>query len=510
MSTRTRFGGSALANPYELIDDAKLNQIGLVALQTSAHLLAELCLDTVTGALRSGCVGDDLRCANGASALDVTVGAGVAWMADAADTSAVGTGFKPLVVEAAVALTLDPHDLSHPRVDLVVARPATVDDERVTRTIFDVSTGGPVTASLDTVRRLSAEVDVLTGTPGASPAEPSVPAGWMLLARVDVPAATGTVTVSDRRPLLGLGHAWAPAPARGFAVPHVISAANGGPSTACAVSAAGTSLQAKVARGDVWVFGLRRRVEAQTVTLPTHATLGTRGYVVVNQAGVAQVLSASIGWPSIPAERVVLARWQLGAAATVVSAGDLTDMRLFAPYSGAQLQPATVAAAAMARVPVGLSATVGAEVTPSPDEAAYSEITVDCQLTDADGNPIAFSGAMAASGALAFRVELVFTDPYSPQTASISAPASFSGGSPVQGIGKTLIAGSLLSTVGPLGGPSTATLYMVPALAARPDSAGRLALKVYDGAGINRSLCLLLTPLNWPGHPTLLELPFRP
>jgi hypothetical protein len=510
MSTRDRFGGSALANPYELIDDAKLNQIGLVALQNVAHQLTELCRDAVTGAPRSGCVGDDLRCANGASALDVTVGAGVAWMVDAADTSAVGTGFKPVVIDAARALTLDPHDLSHPRVDLVVARPATIDDERVTRTIFDVSTGGPVSAALDTVRRLTAEVDVLTGTPGASPAEPAVPAGWMLLCRADVPAVSGTVTLSDRRPLLGLGHAWAPAPARGFAVPHVIAAAAGAPAGACAVSAAGTSLEVKVARGDIWVFGLRRRVEAQAVALPTHATLGTRGYVVVNQAGVAQVLSASIGWPSIPAERVVLARWQLGAAATVVSAGDLTDMRSYAPYSGAQLQPATLAAAALVRVPVGLSVTVGAELTPSPDEAAYSEITVDCQLTDADGNPITFTGGMAATGALAFRVELIFTDQFSPQTPSISAPASFSSGSPVQGIGKTLIAGALLTTVGPLGGPSTSTLYMLPALVARPDAAGRLALKVYDGAGINRSLSLLLTPLNWPGHATLVELPFRP
>jgi hypothetical protein len=508
MTTRDRFGAHALGNPYELIDDVKLNQIGLGALQGIAHLLAELTRDAVTGVPRTGFVGDEGRCVPGAGALDVTVSAGVGWVEDSADTAAFGLGYKPIVLASSVSLTLDPHDSAHPRVDLVVARPATADLVRVSRTVFDVSSGGPVTASLDSARRSVGEVDVLTGTPGATPAEPTVPAGWTLLARVDVPAVSGTVTITDRRPLLGFGHAWAPPPARGYARPHVVARGLGGAAGEGEVTATGTSLVAFIASADVWIFGMRRRIAAQQVTLTASGVATTRGWISVNSAGAVVVTSSTSGLPTRPAAFVNLASFKLSAGAVALGSADLTDERAFEAYSGDQLQAGTVAASRMQRVPVALAATVGAEVSPSPDEAAYSEITVDCQLTDADGNPIALEGAMGA--ALQVRVELLYTDPYSPQTPSISAPASFAGGSPVQGIGKTLLAGTLMTLFGPLGGPSTSTLYMVPSLVARPNLVGELSFKVYDGAGINRSLALLLTPLNWPGHPTLVELPFRP
>lgn len=508
MTTRDRFGAHALGNPYELIDDVKLNQIGLGALQGVAHLLAELTRDAVTGLPRSGFVGDEGRCIPGAGALDVTVAAGVGWVEDSADVAAFGLGYKPIVLASSVALTLDPHDSAHPRVDLVVARPATADLVRVSRTVFDVATGGPITASLDSARRSVGEVDVLTGTPGASPVEPTLPAGWTLLARVDVPAVSGTVTITDRRPLLGLGHAWVPPPARGYARPHVVARGLGGAAGEGEVSATGSTLVASIASGDVWISGIRRRFAAQQVTLTASGIATTRGWISINAAGAVVVTAGTSGLPTRPAAFVNLASFKLSPAATALNPADLVDMRVFEAYSGEQLQAGTVAASRMVRVPVALLATVGAELTPSPDDASYSEIRVDCQLTDADGTPIALEGAMGA--ALQVRVELIYTDPYSPQTPSISAPASFAGGSPMQGFGKTLLAGTLMTVFGPLGGPSTATLYIVPSLVARPNLAGALSFKVYDGAGINRSLALLLTPLNWPGHATLVELPFRP
>ena len=94
-------------------------------------------------------------------------------------------GFYHLHNTSAVNVAIAAADGTHPRIDLVVAK------------VRDSEYSGSTDAG---------SIEVYTGTPAASPVEPSVGTNSYVLARVDVPAGATSITtarITDRRDILG-------------------------------------------------------------------------------------------------------------------------------------------------------------------------------------------------------------------------------------------------------------------------------------------------------------------
>jgi hypothetical protein len=102
-------------------------------------------------------------------------------------------------------VTLSAADATNPRIDAITVSPATgsMAGESIAVQIKDAITR-LVASQTKTVRtRPSATLNVVTGTPGATPAAPATPAGQILLAYAYVPALAVTPTfISDERTFL--------------------------------------------------------------------------------------------------------------------------------------------------------------------------------------------------------------------------------------------------------------------------------------------------------------------
>jgi len=105
--------------------------------------------------------------------MSVDVAAGNAWIRG---TQATAQGAYHVYNDGTVNLSVASSDATNPRIDLVIAR--------VQDSFYSGATN-------------SASVTVVTGTPAASPTDPTLPANALVLARVRVPA-TSTSVVTDR------------------------------------------------------------------------------------------------------------------------------------------------------------------------------------------------------------------------------------------------------------------------------------------------------------------------
>lgn len=152
--------------------------------------------------------------ATGASMV-VTVGAGIALFVEDDDSLFDPGDPKPTVIqhllETVINFTVDAADPTNPRFDILSAKveqPGTAgtDSQSETRIFKDQSTGSLTSQSTNKRERSRLTVTYTPGTPAASPAEPAAPAGETIFARIDVPAAAGTIAQSniiDKRMLAG-------------------------------------------------------------------------------------------------------------------------------------------------------------------------------------------------------------------------------------------------------------------------------------------------------------------
>ena len=132
--------------------------------------------DRAHGVVNSGDFAVTQRAAGANMSVDVA--AGHAWVRG---TESQHQGAYHVYNDATVNLSLAASDATNPRVDLVIIR------------VQDAFYSGETK---------TASVTVVTGTPAASPADPSLPANALVLARVRVAATTssiGTANITDVR-----------------------------------------------------------------------------------------------------------------------------------------------------------------------------------------------------------------------------------------------------------------------------------------------------------------------
>src|SRR5688572_15755804 len=196
MHPKTRPGGHVIFNTGEKITSADLNEVGTMGLQSLYNgVLARLLQDDVDGDPKEGFAGNDCL-VTVSSGLTLEVAAGVGLYYDTAATDEFGLIYRPIVVDAAFQVTLDPHE-ADPRIDVVSLAPATEDDEQESRSVKDPDAGTVSTQSVYKRRRLSYSVTVTKGTAAASPTPPSTPSGHLKIAEARVPATAGAVTLDD-------------------------------------------------------------------------------------------------------------------------------------------------------------------------------------------------------------------------------------------------------------------------------------------------------------------------
>lgn len=198
----TAHGGRMKWNTGESIGATDLERMGQIASQSLFHTLARFFRNN-TGDPQSGFFGDDCL-VSAVGGLDVQVAAGLGLIYDAAESDGYDTHYKPIVVAAADVQTLAAHDPSNPRIDLVALAPATADEDSQTDQVKDPGTGAVSSQSINKRVRHSYALQVVQGTPAASPSAPATPAGYLAVAEVTVPAGAGALTVADARDVLVL------------------------------------------------------------------------------------------------------------------------------------------------------------------------------------------------------------------------------------------------------------------------------------------------------------------
>jgi len=349
VTTRPRFGPYRLTEPYELWDAEAQNKVGLAALQSLFHLMAEFCYDPLADAPISGFAGNGFKVTTGAGDLGIVVDAGFGMGVVAGSPGEWDAHYAPLVKTNDTPITLAAH-AAQARIDLICARASTVDDESTTRTVWDTGTGTSTSATLDTRRRYQAEIQVVEGTPGTPPSAPATPAGWMALAEAFVPATAGARTLLDRRSILQLGQHFTHGPDRPHAGNHVMrdSYASVVGELEVARLGAAPSLQLLVQPGESHIEGRRYRYSRPT-TLTTLPDGGNPRWATVycNQGNIQIIHGAPAGSPVKPGliaglGQMRLADVYLPAAATTVDPADIDDVRQFGHIKAEHMQPDSV------------------------------------------------------------------------------------------------------------------------------------------------------------------------
>jgi hypothetical protein len=125
-----------------------------------------------------------------AASFNVTLGDAEALAFDAAGVTADESPYQVLAWAALPALVFGAPDPVNPRIDLVVATPATLASDVVSRNILtNPSTRSQSPANVPKTSAPSAAVAVVAGTAAGTPAPPAVPAGSVALYEVWIPAA---------------------------------------------------------------------------------------------------------------------------------------------------------------------------------------------------------------------------------------------------------------------------------------------------------------------------------
>lgn len=158
--------------------------------QVLAALLSKSAINTVrAGILQS--TGSDLAVtANGTPNMTVNVAAGALTFPDSAGAAYVGTN------TATKSVTIAASDPTNPRLDLIIFRVYDNEAGDVAPTSNQTQPGS--TAGTAPVQTKTGDIEVVPGTPGAVPVEPSLPTTrCVVLKRVRVRAATASILTSD-------------------------------------------------------------------------------------------------------------------------------------------------------------------------------------------------------------------------------------------------------------------------------------------------------------------------
>jgi len=132
---------------------------------------------------------------------------GVGFISDAAQVSPEPQ--KRLLYRSAdVTQLISSPDSVNDRIDIVCLRAGVVDELTGSRKFKDATTSVITTQSLVIQKDWEAEILVVDGTPGVSPAAPAIPSGYIKIAEVYVTAVTGIANgaaITDTRSLMPIG-----------------------------------------------------------------------------------------------------------------------------------------------------------------------------------------------------------------------------------------------------------------------------------------------------------------
>lgn len=137
-------------------------------------------------------------------ATHVSVRAGVGIQNDGAQVSPESTR-RMFYRASAVTLVLAAADPTNPRRDIVVAKANRVTTVSQSRNVKDFVTQVVAPQTLVVETDWQSDLQVVTGTPAGSPVDPAVPAGYIKLASILVPATTGPTSqsnITDTRTLM--------------------------------------------------------------------------------------------------------------------------------------------------------------------------------------------------------------------------------------------------------------------------------------------------------------------
>lgn len=515
-------GAQMLFTQGELATETDLERMGSLAAQTAIHLMARLFQET-GGTPTSGFFEDD--CKVTASGLTATVATGWGFQYDSAATATYALSWKPIVVSTAQNVTINAHDASNIRHDIIAIKADTDDDQNAVVSVYDLVSESWSAPSTPKRRVWSHAIEYVPGTASSTPTDPATPSGYIAIARIRVPAVSGSVSVDDLRPMLQLGRDFSRDPGADYAASFVP-----GSSTECAVAQTTVaSMKVNVLEGEIVMLGKRYRVPRTTLTVSTADATNPRIDVVsVDLDGVVSITTgtpaSSPSAPSISATSLALANVAVGAAVTSIVTANITDRRVREPITGyyirdaaietdhlatsavttakiadsnvttAKIADANVTAAKLASnsvitakindgavtgaklsvVPVIASFTVGAEVSGPPDT-----ITVTIQMKDLEGNNVART----------VRLEC--------ELATING----------ENTGYTIGIGAT-GTVVSLSNDGIAGAY--PYELIDTNSSGQAQVIVTDSAGgTANGIRLKVTPIGTAGYPNLVQCPFN-
>lgn len=157
------------------------------------------------GALPTGFFGTDCL-ASSSGGLNYSVAPGLGLQLDTTITEAFTSQLRPIVVGAAITGTLGARDATNPRIDILCLK---ADYDTDTSESINVMAGDGSTSASTADRRslYSYAFQVVAGTPAGSPVAPATPTGYIKIAQCAVPALSGSIVVTDYRPLLVLDSA---------------------------------------------------------------------------------------------------------------------------------------------------------------------------------------------------------------------------------------------------------------------------------------------------------------
>ncbi len=339
---RTRPGGYVHTATGEKILAEDLDAIGSMSIQSVTSLLARLFEES--GAPLEGFVGDDCLVSLSSAPLTLGIAAGWGFYYDTAASDEFGPVYRPIVVSTATTTVLGAHDATNPRIDIVCLAPAYSNDQAETRSIKDPSTSVITSQSVNKRSKLSYTLQVVAGTPAATPAAPATPLGYLKIAEVAVPATAGTATVYDTRALLDLSPSLQPEPP----VEYMTNYVPGSGSELLVSATAPASASVLVTYGKASIQGRRRRYVRQTLAVTANATGSTRyDKVVADSDGTVQVVVGgnAPGTAVVGADQVELCEIAAPNGFATIVGGNLTDLRNRRPVGSAQMRDNAVATA---------------------------------------------------------------------------------------------------------------------------------------------------------------------
>lgn len=333
-------GAQMLFTQGELATETDLERMGSLAAQTAIHLMARLFQET-GGTPTSGFFEDD--CKVTASGLTATVATGWGFQYDSAATATYALSWKPIVVSTAQNVTINAHDASNIRHDIIAIKADTDDDQNAVVSVYDLVSESWSAPSTPKRRVWSHAIEYVPGTASATPTDPATPSGYIAIARIRVPAVSGAVSVDDLRPMLQLGRDFARDPGPDYAANFVP-----GNSTECSVAQTTVaSMKVNVLEGEIVMLGKRYRVPRTTLTVSTADATNPRIDVVsVDSDGVVSITAgtpaSSPSAPSISATSLALANVAVGAAVTSIVTANITDRRVREPITGYYIRDAAI------------------------------------------------------------------------------------------------------------------------------------------------------------------------